>query len=240
MPRAESVCTPHLQKKSHILTRQVHAIGEKVTGVGNENDQAALDLRHAPHQGILETQRGSNSNHNADEHTAKENQQEEPASLKEVQEGQRPRLTLGIFLRRLKQDNRNGIIQDGLAKNHGIELRLDLVEVENGQDGDGVCCGEGSAHGDGLDEGDVQPVQRDTRPQIEHQAEHDSRDKGSGEGEGEDGTDVTEEVRLVQLVAGGKDDGREEEVKEELVVEGDAILEVGSGGDSNDQANEHS
>jgi hypothetical protein len=50
---------------------------------------------------------------------------------------------------------------------------------------------------------------------------------------------MAEEIRLVQLVPGGENNGREEEVKEELVVEGDTVLEVGFRGKADDQTNEH-
>lgn len=43
----------------------------------------------------------------------------------------------------------------------------------------------------------------------------------------------------MQLVAGGKDDGREEEVEEELVVEADAVLNDGARRDPYHQADHH-
>jgi hypothetical protein len=36
---------------------------------------------------------------------------------------------------------------------------------------------------------------------------------------------MPEEVRLVKFVSGGEDNRRKEEVEEELVVEGDAVLQ---------------
>lgn len=50
---------------------------------------------------------------------------------------------------------------------------------------------------------------------------------------------MAEEIGLVKFVPGGEDNRWKEEVKEELVVEGDAVLEVGPD-ESNDKPDEHS
>lgn len=221
------------------LTRQVHAIGEEVAGIGDEDDQAALDLRHASHQSVLQTQRSSDTHDHTNQHATKENEQEEPNSFEEVQEGQRASLTLRVFLCRLKQHDSNGIVEDGLAKDHRIQLRLDLVQVEDSQDSDWIRGRKCSADRDSLNKRNIQPIERDPCPEEQDQAEDNGRDKGTGEGEGEDGADVAEEIRLVKFVPGGEDDRREEEVEEELVVEGDAVLEVRFRCESNDKPDEH-
>ena len=44
---------------------------------------------------------------------------------------------------------------------------------------------------------------------------------------------------LVQLVSGGEDDWREQEVEEKLIVEGDNVLYEGARGDAQDEADDH-
>lgn len=44
----------------------------------------------------------------------------------------------------------------------------------------------------------------------------------------------------MQFVAGGKDDGRQEQVEEHLIVKADGISHRGDCGEAEDEANDHS
>lgn len=142
-------------------------------------------------------------------------------------------------MRRLEDDNGNGVIENGLAKDDGVELGVDLVRVENGENRDRVGGGQGCADGDGVDKGQVQrPRQHAEEPQD--QTNDDSREEGSGKGKGQNSADIAEKVGLMQLVAGREDDGREEEVEEDLVVEADEVSDGIARCDEQDEADRHS
>lgn len=119
----------------------MHAIREEIAGIRNKNDETTLDLRHSSHKRILKTQSSSDTNNDADQHTTKENEEEETHSLEDIQETQRACLTFRVLLRRLEQNDSNSIVKDRLAENNGIKLRLNLVQVENRQDSDRVGSG---------------------------------------------------------------------------------------------------
>lgn len=50
---------------------------------------------------------------------------------------------------------------------------------------------------------------------------------------------MAEEVGLMEFVTGGQDDGRQEEVEEDLVVETDEVLEGFTTSDSKGQTDDH-
>lgn len=102
---------------------------------------------------------------------------------------------------RLEQDNGNGIVEDTLAKDDGVEFGIDFVGVEDGEDGDGIRGGEGGTNREGFDEGDCQSFKWNSRPDVEDDAEDNGGDEGAGEGEGEDTADIAEEVGLTILVS---------------------------------------
>lgn len=99
-------------------------------------------------------------------------------------------------MRRLEQDDGNGVVEDRLAKDDGIQFRFDLVEVEDGQDSDRVCCGKRCANRYRLDEAEIQAVQGDPRPKEQENAEDDGGDECATESESKDSSDVAEEVSL--------------------------------------------
>ena len=211
---------------------------EKVGGVGNQEDEAALDLGEASDVGKLEQQGRPNANNDANEQTAKEDEQEDAAPLEEAEEPVAAALPLVVLLRRLKDDDGNGVVENGLAKDDGVQLRVDLVCVEDGEDSDGIRSRKSGADRDGVDKGHVQRA-GDEREQPENQTDDDGRQQGASKGKGQDGADVAEEVGLVQLVAGGENDGREEEVEEDLIVEADQVADRVARGDEEDEADGH-
>lgn len=103
---------------------------------------------------------------------------------------------IGVPLRSLEQHNGNRIVQDALTKDDGVELWVDLVGIENGQNGDRVCGRERCAHRHGFDKGYVEPFQRYPCPQPEDDAQYKRRDESPSKSKCQDGADVAEEVGL--------------------------------------------
>ena len=128
------------------------AVCEKVSGVRNEHHQTALNLGVLANVRILEQQRSARPDKNANQQTPKEHEAEDAYALQEAEESHVRLLALLVPLRRLKDDNRDGIVEDRLAKDDGVQLRVDLVRVEDGEDGDGIRGRERRADGDGVDE----------------------------------------------------------------------------------------
>ena len=75
---------------------------------------------------------------------------------------------------RLEQDNGHGVVQNGFSKDQSIELWLHFVCVKDGKNGNWVGGGEGSADRHGLDEVDLEAIERKSCPEEEDDAE----DKG--------------------------------------------------------------
>jgi hypothetical protein len=178
----------------------VDSIGKEIRQVGNENDKTTLRLGKASDICELESQGSGDADHDSDEQASKEDAEEDTNSFEQAEYTERLGAIL-VLLCGLEQDNGNGIVQDGLAKDDGVEFRLDFVGVEDGKDGDGVCGGEGSAYRHGLDEVDLEAVQRYSRPQKQYDAQDNGGDEGTGECEGEDGANVAEEVALAWLAS---------------------------------------
>jgi hypothetical protein len=124
------------------LTTHVNGIGEKVRCVCDQNDQATLNLGISSDVCKLQQQARSQTEDDTNHQAAKENQQEDADRFKQAQDCQFScRLSCFVFLCRLEENDRNCVVQDTLAEDDGVELRVDFVGVENGEDGDRVCCG---------------------------------------------------------------------------------------------------
>ena len=115
----------------------MNGIGEEVGQVSDENDETALGLGEAPYVSELERQRCADANHDADEKASKEDAKEDSHSFKQAQDT-KCLCSIFVLLGGFEQDDGDGIIQDGFSENEGVQLRFDLVRVEDGEDGDGV------------------------------------------------------------------------------------------------------
>lgn len=176
-------------------TRHANSVREEVREVRNKNDETALDLREAPNIRKLEHQRRANAHQDPDEQAAKEDAKEDANSLEQTQDAERHGRVL-VLLGRLEQHNGDGVVQDRLAEDDGVQLRLHLVRVEDGKDGDGVRRGERGADGEGFDEGDLEAVQGYACPDVQNETQHQRRDEGSGDRKGKNSSDMAEEIPL--------------------------------------------
>lgn len=79
-----------IQKFANPCTRtgKIHAVREEVAGVRNQHDQTALNLGHPTDMCVLQGQSSPDPDENANQHAAKEHQQEKADSLKQVQNRQ--------------------------------------------------------------------------------------------------------------------------------------------------------
>lgn len=213
-------------------------MGEKVGGVGNEDNQTALNLGEPAEVSELQQQRSSHAHQETNEHTAEEDEQKDAGTLEEADKAEIAGFALVILLRRLEDDDGNGIVQDRLSKDDGIQLGVDLVGVEDGQDGDGIGGGQCCANGNGVNEANVQRP-RNPAEEPQNQANDNSREEGTGKRKCQDGAYVPEEVGLVQLVARGQDNGGQQEVEEDLVVEADEVSNRVARGDEENETDNH-
>lgn len=101
-----------------------------------------------------------------------------------------------VLLRSLKQDNGNGVVKYGLSEDDSVQLGIDFVGVENGQDRHWIRGREGSADGHGFDKRNVQAFERYTGPEVEDDAKDDCGNKSASKCKGQDGTNVAEKIAL--------------------------------------------
>ena len=93
-------------------TGHVKAMGEEIRGIGNQDNETALNLGEAPDIGELQEQGGTNADNDANHQATKEDEQEDSGSFEKAKNPMAlPRGVLLILLRRLKDDNGNGIVQ---------------------------------------------------------------------------------------------------------------------------------
>jgi hypothetical protein len=138
----------------------MHAVGKEIACVGDQNNQRALNPWEPAHIGILQRKSGPNPYDNANDQAGEEDEQENPNSLKQADDVQiSRRSSFPVSLGGLKQDDGDGVVENGLAEDDGVEFRLDFVEIEDGEDGDWVCGRERGTDRDGFDPGDLQAVE---------------------------------------------------------------------------------
>ena len=66
----------------------------------------------------------------------------------------------------LVHDDRDCIVQDALAKDDRVELWVDLVLIEYGQDRHGVRGRQGRAENEAFEEGKLEAFQTEERPDV--------------------------------------------------------------------------
>jgi hypothetical protein len=153
-------------------------------------------VRISPDIGVLQAQRGHDTHEGADGQAAEKLGQEVPYAVKNAPYADSPSLAARA-LGRLEDDNGDGIVQDGFAKDDGVQLRVDFECVEDGEDGDGICGRQGGANRDSIDPRHLEAFEGYGRVSPQEHANDDGRDEGSGKGECQDGANVPEEVGLV-------------------------------------------
>jgi len=122
------------------LTRHVDTVRKEVAGVSNEDYQTAFDLGKSPDMRVFERKSGANSNDNTDHETAQEDQQEDANGLEKCHKGQvRCSTAFLIPLGSLEQDDSDGVVENGFAKYHSVQLGLNFVQIEYRKNGDWVC-----------------------------------------------------------------------------------------------------
>lgn len=142
-------------------------VGEKVRGVGDERDDAGLDLGVSRKVRVLETQRADEAERNAEEHRHHKREQEDASAVEQTRQVN----VLAVELRqRLVHDDRDRIVEDALAKDDRVELGVDLGRVEDGQDGDGVGGRQRRAKDEALEEGKLEAFEAEERPDVREDA----------------------------------------------------------------------
>ena len=116
-----------------------------------------------------------------------------------------------------EEDDSNGVIQYGFAKDEVEQRTLDLEVLEDGDCCDWINCADECSEQPAFDKGEAVDAQ-EGRDVAENGDAH-GRYQRAGDGKERDGADVAEEERavlLVQRVAGVEDDWREEDREEDL------------------------
>ena len=123
------------------------------------------------------------------------------------------------------KDYGNGVVEHTLPEDKGIEVDVHIEIVEDGEDGDRVRGRDQGSKVEIVDESDVLQVGDDTgtgKPgysgtlafskspcnPIHEASNSEGADNSSNEGEGEDGSNVAEEVLLLHRIARVEDDRR--------------------------------
>jgi hypothetical protein len=68
--------------------------------------------------------------------------------------------TIFVLLSGLEKDDGDGVVEDGLSEDECVQLWFHLVCVEDGKNGDGVGGRQSSANRHGLDEVDLEAIER--------------------------------------------------------------------------------
>ncbi len=124
------------------LTAHVDGVGEEVGSVGNEDDEAALNLGFAAYVSQFEEKAGSQTDGEADDKRAKEDEEEDADGFDDGQTCQLTRRSsFSVFLRCLEQHNRDGIVEYRLAEDDRVKFRVDFIRIEDGENGDWVGGG---------------------------------------------------------------------------------------------------
>ncbi len=174
----------------------MNTVREEVCSIGDQNNDTALCLGEAADVGKLEEQGGADASNDTNQQGTKENQQEDASTFEEADYSMADSLSLFVSLRRLENDNSDGVVEDRLAENDGVKLGIDFVRIENGENGDGIGSRQGRADRDGVDKRHVDSS-GNHRVQPEDQANNHGGHECAGKGKGQNGADVSEEVGLV-------------------------------------------
>lgn len=83
---------------------------KKVRRIRDEDNEAALDLGQPSQVGKLEEKRCSDADDDANEQAAEEDEQEDAGALEEAEDAIAAGLALVVLLRRLENDNGNGVV----------------------------------------------------------------------------------------------------------------------------------
>lgn len=130
---------------------------------------------------MLQNQRCENTGKNANQQTHCKHEKENPDTLEET--SNRWILVVLELVRRLKHDDSNGVVQDTLSKDDSVELRIDFVCFEDGQDSNRVCSRKCRAEGKRLDKRQGEGFERKKRPKPDDDRKSPRRDKSSKKGE---------------------------------------------------------
>merc|ERR1719461_1952430 len=120
----------------------------------------------------------------------------------------------------------NRVVQNTFPEDKGIEVDVDIEIVEDGEDGDRVRGRDQGSKVEIVDEGDVLQVGDNTCNPIHEASNCEGADNSSNEGEGEDGSDVAEEVLLLHRIASVEDDRRKKDIEEDLRVECGLLIDL--------------
>jgi hypothetical protein len=118
----------------------VDSIGEEIARIGDQDDEAALGLGESAQVGKFQEQRGNHSDGDANTQASEENAQESANAFEEAENADGCFFGL-VGLCSFEKHDSNGIVEDGLAEDDCVKLRIDLVGVENSEDGDGISGG---------------------------------------------------------------------------------------------------
>ena len=153
----------------------MYTIRKEVGGICDEHNETAFDLWESPNKCVLKRQGCTDADDDPNQKTTEKHGQEYANGFKQRENCQVARgARISISLCCFEQHNGDGIVQDRLAKDDGIKLWLDFVDVEDGKDGDRVSCRESSTDREGFNETNPEAVQGYASPQVENEAEHDS------------------------------------------------------------------
>lgn len=143
-----------------ILTTHTHPVREKVTRIRYQRDDATLNMRIQREIRMFQTQRAHKTECYTQSHGDGEREQEDPDSMEErgnvyvlaveLGEGSESKVIISgycpifeaISIYSLIHDDRDGIVEDTFAEDDAVQLRIDFVCVEDGQNGYRIGSGQ--------------------------------------------------------------------------------------------------
>ena len=134
--------------KHHIvLTGHMNSVGEEVTCISYKENDATLDLWEFPDLCKLKQQRRAYAHGQANQQAAEEDKKEVANGLNERQDCEVVFLFIAFYgffgcvsLCCVEQDDRDGIVENGFAKDDCVKVGIDLVSIEDGKDSNRIGC----------------------------------------------------------------------------------------------------
>ncbi len=117
----------------------MQAIREEITSICDQHNQATLDLGESSDEGILQCQGRSNTNDKSNDQASKKDSQEDADTLKQANDAKcSSGTTFLVSLGCLEQHNSDSIVENGFSKDDSVQLRVDLIGIEDCQNSDRV------------------------------------------------------------------------------------------------------
>jgi hypothetical protein len=194
-------------------TAQTRALRKHERGDGEQDIEKHLEHEHFAHVDEAEEEAVEQRNGEADE---RRHCEDEHTVEDAVEDGAGGDLLLAKLGDGLEEDDGGGVVEDGLAEEHSVEVLVDSNRLEEGEHGDGVGGGDERAEEEALEERERRIDDAAGGECKENASDNDGGNESAANRHGGNGADVGEEALALGLNAARVNDRRKQRKKEEL------------------------